>query len=175
MLRGPYSPMTGLALSDSEILEAISKGLVRIEPFRREALNPAGYDLSADQEVEIPPGAFRLVATKERVELGPSHMGILQIRSSFAREGLIASTALIDPGFKGQLTVMIFNASQEPIRIMEGEGFMQMALLRLGRAASRGYSGAYQGSVGVVGSRRSKPKEERRFWSLFRKIRVAYI
>lgn len=148
-----------MALSDSEILEAISKGLMRIEPFRREALNPAGYDLSAEREVEVPPGAFRLVSTKERVELGLGHLGILQIRSSLAREGLIASTALIDPGFKGQLTIMVFNASKGPIRIMEGEAFVQMALLRLGGTAGRGYSGAYQGSIGVVGSRRPKPKE----------------
>jgi len=146
-----------LALSDSEILEAIEKGLVRIEPFREEALNPAGYDLSAEREVEVPPMAFRLVATRERVELGLGYLGILQIRSSFARDGLIASTALVDPGFRGQLTIMMFNASQEPIRIAEGEGFVQMALFRLGRAASRGYSGAYQGSTGVVGSRRPKP------------------
>ena len=143
-----------MALSDSEILDAISKGLVRIEPFRREALNPAGYDLSAERGVEIPPGAFRLVATRERVELGLGHLGILQIRSSFARDGLIASTALVDPGFKGQLTIMVFNASPRPIGIAEGEGFVQMSIIRLGSPASRGYSGAYQGSVGVVGSRR---------------------
>jgi len=143
-----------LALSDSEILEAIEKGLVKIEPFRREALNPAGYDLSAERGVEVPPMAFRLVATRERVELSLGHLGILQIRSSFARDGLIASTALVDPGFKGQLTIMLFNASPRPIGIGEGEGFVQMSIIRLGRPASRGYSGAYQGSVGVVGSRR---------------------
>jgi dCTP deaminase len=143
-----------LALSDSEILEAIEKGLVKIEPFRREALNPAGYDLSAERGIEVPPMAFRLVATRERVELGLGHLGILQIRSSFARDGLIASTALVDPGFKGQLTIMLFNASPRPIGIEEGEGFVQMSIIKLGRPATRGYSGAYQGSVGVVGSRR---------------------
>jgi dCTP deaminase len=96
----------------------------------------------------------RLVATMERVELGVDLAGILQIRSSLAREGILASLALVDPGFRGQLTISLFNSSKKTVRLRAGERFVQLTLLRLGRQAAAKYEGRYQDSRGVVDSRR---------------------
>jgi dCTP deaminase len=143
-----------MALSDSEIREALARRSLVIDPFDETRLNPAGYDLRLDDEVMLAPSEHRLVSTKERVELGRDLVGLLHIRSSLAREGILASLALVDPGFRGQLTISLFNSGGNAAQLKAGERFVQLTLLRLGRQAAAKYEGRYQDSRGVVGSRR---------------------
>src|SRR5881628_4272605 len=144
-----------MALSDTEITSAIKTGQIKIRP-RIAKLNPAGVDLRIDRELELNPGQQRLAATLERVELSEQFLGILHIRSSLAREGIIASLALVDPGFRGQLTVSLHNAGDRLVSLRKGERFIQLSLLRLGTPATHAYVGKYQNSRGVVKSRRKK-------------------
>ncbi len=144
-----------MALSDREITAAIKTGQLRIRP-RIARLNPAGADLRIDRDLTLKPGQRTLAASVERVELSDKFLGILHIRSSLAREGVIASLALVDPGFRGQLTVSLYNAGDRQVKLRRGERFIQLSLLRLGEVATQGYSGRYQGSRGVVKSRRKK-------------------
>jgi dCTP deaminase len=144
-----------MALSDSEIRGAIEKGHLRILP-RIAKLNPAGIDLRLDRKLFLGPGHQMLVATIEKVELSEKVLGILHIRSSLAREGIIASLALVDPGFRGQLTVSLYNAGGRSVSLRKGERFIQLTLFRLGNPAQRSYVGNYQNSRGVVESRRKK-------------------
>jgi len=143
-----------MALSDSEIQDALAEKSLVIDPFDEASLNPAGYDLRLSAEVALEPSEYRLVATMERVELSRDLVGVLHIRSSLAREGVLASLALVDPGFRGQLTISLFNGGNKAIRLKAGERFVQLTLLRLGRQAVTKYEGRYQDSRGVVGSRR---------------------
>ena len=144
-----------MALSDTEITSAIKTGQIKIRP-RIAKLNPAGVDLRIDRDLELNPGQQRLAATLERVELSENFLGILHIRSSLAREGIIASLALVDPGFQGQLTVSLHNAGDRPVRLTRGERFIQLSILRLGTPATHTYNGKYQNSRGIVKSRRRK-------------------
>ena len=143
-----------MVLSDSEIRDALNEGNLVIDPFDEASLNPAGYDLRLGAEAVLGPSEHRLVATLERVELGSGLVGTLHIRSSLAREGILASLALVDPGFRGQLTISLFNSRKKTIRLKAGERFVQLVLLRLGRDAATRYEGRYQDSRGAVGSRR---------------------
>jgi dCTP deaminase len=88
--------------------------------------------------------------------LSENFLGILHIRSSLAREGVIASLALVDPGFRGQLTVSLYNAGDRYVRLRKGERFIQLSLFRLGTPATHAYAGKYQNSRGVVRSGRRK-------------------
>jgi dCTP deaminase len=146
---------TTMALSDREITGAIKTGQFRIVP-RNSKMNPAGIDLRVDRSLVLGPGKQTLVATIERVELSEELLGILHIRSSLAREGIVASLALVDPGFRGQLTVSLHNAGDRLISLRRGERFIQLSLLRLGMPATHAYVGKYQNSRGVVKSRRKK-------------------
>ena len=143
-----------MALSDSEIYNALKSGNLIIEPFDDTSVTPAGYDLRVDAEVVLEPGEQRLVATRERVELGQDLVGFLHIRSSLAREGIFASLALVDPGFRGQLTISLFNGDTKAVRLRAGERFVQLTVVKLGRQATSKYEGRYQDSTGVVSSRR---------------------
>ncbi len=150
-----------MALSDVEITRAIKTKQVRILP-KSGRLNPGGVDLRTDRNILLEPGHQTLVATIERVELSENFLGILHIRSSLAREGVIASLALVDPGFQGQLTVSLYNAGDRSVRLARGERFIQLSLLRLGTPALHTYSGNYQNSRGVVESRRGKKMRARK-------------
>ena len=147
-----------MALSDTSIRRFIDDGKLTIQPFDPSRLTPSGYDLAVCEDVGLQTGERRLVATLERVELPDSLLGILHLRSTFAREGLIASLALVDPGFRGQLTVSLFNAGKKLVNIESGERFLQITFIELTLNANRPYDGQYQESLGVVESRRIDPK-----------------
>ena len=143
-------------LSDKEILEQLTNGEIKLEPFESSCLNPAGYDLRISKKVVLKPKHYELVATLEVVELGLSVTAYLHIRSSLAREGVIGSFAVVDPGFRGQLTLNLHNVSEKTITIGERERIVQIVFHKLGSTAKKGYSGLYQNSKGIVTSRRNK-------------------
>jgi dCTP deaminase len=104
-------------------------------------------------KVTIPPGEHRLAATLERVELGDDVAGTLHIRSSLARKGIIASLALVDPGFRGQLTISLLNAGPEPFEMRKNDRFVQLVLHELSSKTRLTYMGKYQDSQGIVDTR----------------------
>jgi len=143
-----------LALSDVTIKKLLEHREIEITPFNESNLTPAGYDLGSAEDITIEPGENRLVATREKIELSLNMLGILHIRSSFAREGLFASLALVDPGFKGQLTIALLNTSKTNLRINRGESFLQLSLIRMTSGVEKPYDGVYQDSAGIVESKR---------------------
>lgn len=147
--------MTMATLSDKGIVGAIKRGVLRIEPFEESSLSPAGYDLRAGEAYIIPPGNAKLIHTMERVELSSALCGQLFLRSSFAREGMVGSFALVDPGFRGQLTLAVHNLGEKEISIAKGERVAQLVLCRLENPAAKPYAGRYQDSIGPVGSKRN--------------------
>ena len=143
-----------MALADVTFREYLENGMIRIVPFDESNLTPAGYDLRSAQDVVLKPREQRLLATLERVELTSNILGLLHIRSSFAREGIFASLAIVDPGFRGQLTVSLLNAGEGELKIRQGESFLQLTLIQLSSNAERSYEGKYQDSLGIVESKR---------------------
>ena len=137
-------------LSDTDIQRRIGEGLIVLDPFDAACVNGGGYDLRVNTDIQIPPGRSLLAATLERVELGDEMVGTLHIRSSLARAGIIASLALIDPGFRGQLTIMLYNSSSKDFILRRGERFVQLAIHLLSTKTRRPYEGRYQDSKGIV-------------------------
>jgi dCTP deaminase len=144
-------------LSDVEIREYLRTGEIKLEPSDLSAcLNPAGYDLRCSKTVVLKPKQYELLATLETVELGLGVVAFLHIRSSLAREGIVGSFAVVDPGFHGQLTLNLHNVSDKEVILKEGERIVQISFHRLGNMARTGYNGAYQNSKGIVSSRRNR-------------------
>ncbi len=142
---------------------------ILIEPFSKESLQPAGYDLRVGKEayldgklvdvekegkITIPPKKHALILTLERVRLPDDVMGDMKIRSSLAREGILGSFAWVDPGWDGNLTLMLFNTSDEPVTLRYGERFVQIVFIRLEGPAKNPYRGNYQGSRRITLSKR---------------------
>lgn len=140
--------------SDQEIFAHLKKGEIKITPFEPSCLNPAGYDLRSSSEVVINPKKYKLVATLETVELGLKVMATLHTRSSLAREGILGGFAVVDPGFRGQLTLNLHNDGEVHITIRKAEPIVQIVFHKLESQARKGYGGLYQNSRGVVPSKR---------------------
>ncbi|PTD94159.1 dCTP deaminase [archaeon SCG-AAA382B04] len=138
-------------LSEQRIIQKLNSGELDIEPFSRESLQPASYDLRAAQKTEIK--NHTLLHTKENVEFSKNIAGIVRMRSSLAREGIFFSGGYIDPGYKGNITLSLANLSEEPVTLEEGEGVANLVFFRV-EGETSGYSGKYQGSIGKVDSKR---------------------
>ena len=158
-----------MSLSDRELKAAIKNEEIRTVPGVSR-INPAGIDLRIDRNLSLSPHSNTLVASLERIELANTLLGILHLRSSLTREGLFASLALVDPGFRGQLTVCLYNAGDRLVNLKRGERFIQLSLLRLGKPSTRDYRGRYQNSRGVVPSRRRKKSYNRRMESIIQGV-----
>jgi dCTP deaminase len=75
-------------------------------------------------------------------------------RSSVGRMGLfIQNAGWVDPGFKGEITLELYNANSLPIRLEAGRRICQLVLCSMDKPALKPYSGKYQGQMKSTGSR----------------------
>jgi deoxycytidine triphosphate deaminase len=70
-------------LSDKEILAALERGILKIIPFSKERLNPAGYDFASDAVVHFAPKDHKLVLSSESIELSAQILATIHLKSSF--------------------------------------------------------------------------------------------
>lgn len=153
-------------LSDADILRAIDRGNLSIDPFRDDNLTPNGYDLTVSEvvipeilkevsegKVLIPAKIWFAVSTREKVRFGPNLVGECWIRTTYARQGIVPSFGKIDAGFEGTLTLNFFNASKTDRVIEIGDRIVQLVISQLSSTPRSLYSersGNYQGQEGVV-------------------------
>ncbi len=89
------------------------------ERIRRQKLER--HDVPFGEPILIHPGQLTLVPTLEWVEMPDKLMGQVTARSSWAREGLnIATATLINPGYRGIITLELSNLGQIPIQVYPG-------------------------------------------------------
>ena len=113
------------------------------------------YDQASIDEVyvrvplpaELAPHARALLATREEVDIPATKLGFIQLRSTWARLGLISPPTVADPGFHGQLTMEVFNGSRSPILIPAAERIWSMHLVAVDEPL---YRGRYQGQRGIT-------------------------
>lgn len=99
------------------------------------------FELGADEKI--------LVTTLERVTLPSDLMGFVQLRSSFARVGLLLPPTIIDAGFSGNITIEVRGTSF-PVKLYEGQRFAHVVFSKLTTPLEVPYSGRYQGQTGVT-------------------------
>jgi len=158
-------------LSDTDILEMLANGTLKIEGFNESNLTPNGYDVTIEElwipsidrrsregTVEVPGNSWFVVGTKEYLMLPTVLVGEIWIRTSWVRKGILSSFGRIDAGFNGNLTFSAYNASKGPVDVPIGERFAQVVFEELRSPPKRSYeqrSGNYQGQRGIT----LKPKK----------------
>lgn len=81
------------------------------------------------------PGSLALVPTLEWVHIPSYLQGVVTARSSWAREGLnIATATIINPHYRGIITLELANFGEIPIRLSPGLRIAQLALYELTRS-----------------------------------------
>jgi dCTP deaminase len=90
----------------------------------------------------------------EYFELPNDLTAFVEGRSSLGRMGLfIQNAGWVDPGFKGEITLELFNANRCAIELKSGRRVGQLVFAKMDIAAENPYNGKYQGQRGATGSR----------------------
>ena len=90
------------------------------------------FDIPFGRSFLLHPGSLVLVPTLEWVRVPRDLQGIVTARSSWAREGLnIATATIINPKYRGIVTLELANFGDIPIRLSPGLRLAQLALYTL--------------------------------------------
>lgn len=112
------------------------------------------YEVRRAERYVIHPGQFVLATTMEYFKLPHNLTAFVEGRSSIGRLGLfIQNAGWVDPGFEGEITLELFNASCNSIVLEKGRRVGQLVFALLDRDAENPYKGKYQRQQGAVGSR----------------------
>ena len=115
---------------------------VRIKRLRPDAQIPsyahgpdedAGLDLRAIESTLLPPGVPRLVPTGLSIEVPPSYEAQIRPRSGLALKHAITlpnAPATIDPGYRGEIKIILLNLGPQDYIIEKGDRIAQMVIAR---------------------------------------------
>jgi dCTP deaminase len=108
------------------------------KPFPKDMVDR--YLMDYKKGFSIKPGEHYLATTEERVELPDDLTMVIIGKSTIGRIGLVPVTAgYIDPGFRGQITLEIYNVAHTPIIIYPGMYFAQGVVMRMSAPAAKPY------------------------------------
>jgi len=140
-----------MILSGRDIAWYIETGRLGVSPIQPEQFQQNGIDLILD-EVEGHPEVFSsltfyLGGTRERLVLPDDLMAFVELRSTWARRGLLIPPTIVDAGFVGNLTLEVFAMNGN--RVPYGERFAHLIFAKLTGPAVP-YRGKYYGQQGVT-------------------------
>ena len=170
-----------MILSDKTILAMLENKTLSIAPLENSQIQPASVDIRLGNAFSIVedlpsgiitleekinyktiqtdtyvllPGQFVLATTMEYISLPDNLTAFVEGRSSLGRMGLfIQNAGWVDPGFRGEITLELFNANRCAIELKAGRRVGQLVFAEMDKAALNPYSGKYQGQRGATGSR----------------------
>jgi dUTP pyrophosphatase len=96
----------------------------------------AGMDLRALEDAVLDPGAPRTVRTGIAIELPPGFEAQIRPRSGLALNHAITlpnAPATIDPGYRGEIRVILLNLGREPYQVLRGDRIAQLVVARYER------------------------------------------
>lgn len=127
------NPLTPLCDSKNSGPGGISYGLAE-----------AGYDIRVKQDVVLHPlRRFKLASTIERFDMPLDLVGVVHDKSTWIRRRLAVFNTVIEPGWRGFLTLELIYHGWGVLHIPAGSGIAQVLFHRLERPGDYG-DGKYQ-------------------------------
>lgn len=127
-------------------------------------LGPAGYDVRVAERLSLAPGAAVLASTIEHFEMPDDVLGKVADKSTWARQFLAVQNTIIEPGWRGVLTLELSNHGERWIEIFPGMPIAQIILHSLDQPTNQPYAGKYQdqasGAVAAIFEVSSTPTRE---------------
>ncbi len=176
-----------MILSDKTILKMMEEGTLKISPIEEGQVQPASVDIrlgntfsivedspsgiiTLENEIKyktittdtyiLLPNQFVLATTMEYFDLPNDLTAFVEGRSSLGRMGLfIQNAGWVDPGFKGEITLELYNANRCAIELKAGRRVGQLVFAKMDDEALNPYNGKYQGQTGATGSKVFMDKE----------------
>jgi dCTP deaminase len=151
------TPLTVEQIQPASVDLRLGNHFVKIDDYNESVISftkPVTYrEISPNKDtIILPPQTFLLATTIESVSL-PNHLtAFVEGRSSVGRLGLfIQNAGWVDPGFKGQITLELFNANRLPIELTIGRRICQLVFAEVSEEAVP-YSGKYLYQKGATQS-----------------------
>jgi len=112
-------------------------------PLTSHGLSEAGYDIRIKQDVWLHPfRRFKLASAIEEFDMPTDLVGIVHDKSTWALKGLSVFNTVIEPGWRGWLTLELVYHGWRPLHVPAGSGIAQVLFHRTVAPAS--YDGKYQ-------------------------------
>lgn len=119
------------------------------EPVSEASLTPESRELPQLREIRdnpfvLSPGIYYLCTTKEKVNMPRDLVAFIFPRSTLFRCGVSLRTAVVDPGYRGVLTIGIKNEGRHKFTLEKGFRICQIVFSKV-LGETREYEGRYQG------------------------------
>jgi dCTP deaminase len=99
-------------------------------------------------------GSFCLAASRERFIMPGDVLGVVHDKSTLARRGLSVFNTVIEPGWKGYLTLELIHHGPLRLTLMNGQPIAQVVFHLLDQPTDAPYAGKYQDqAAGAQGPR----------------------
>ena len=117
----------------------------------------AGMDLCSVEDAVLEPGVPRLIATGLTVEIPPGWEAQVRPRSGLALKHAITmpnAPGTIDPGYRGEIRVILLNLGREAYTVQTGDRIAQMVVARYEVAewVEQGLTNSVRGGAGFGSS-----------------------
>ena len=93
-------------------------------------LGDLAADVSAWEAAELAPGEIKAIPTGLAFEFPPEYGALVHDRSALALKGICTLAGVIDPGYRGELKVVLINLGKEHFRISAGDRIAQLRIIR---------------------------------------------
>lgn len=92
----------------------------------RKRVTDAGYDVFAIEDITIPASTALWVGTGIQIAAPPGYYFTLDGRSGMGKEGIQPFRGIIDSGYTGEMSIMLYNYSTVPYEIKKGDRIAQL-------------------------------------------------
>lgn len=116
-------------------------------------LSHAGYDIRVNFKDGAPgivmtPGDFVLAVSLEHLKIPNDIVVFVKDKSSWAREGLSVQNTVLEPGWRGYITLELnYHRPHGSLRINAGDPIAQLIFMQLDEPTDNPYSGKYQDQI----------------------------
>ena len=107
-------------------------------------LGPASYDVRIAESLVIWPHQCALASTLEHFNMPNNVLGKVADKSTWARRFLAVQNTIIEPGWRGHLTLELSNHGRLPLKILRGMSIAQIILQWLDEPTEQPHAGKYQ-------------------------------
>jgi dCTP deaminase len=121
-----YDLRAGSEFQVFSAVKAGADGVIDPKNFNRDMLEQK----SDGKPVIIPPNAFALTTTVEKLSIPRDMLGIVLGKSTYARCGIVVNCTPLEPEWRGHVTIEISNTTPVPAKIYPNEGIAQLLLIR---------------------------------------------
>jgi dUTP pyrophosphatase len=87
-------------------------------------------DVAALEAAELAPGDIKAIRTGLTFEFPAEYGALVHDRSGLAMKGICTLAGVIDPGYRGELKVVLTNLSKDVFPIKPGDRIAQLRIVR---------------------------------------------